>query len=443
MRKELRDGLILRTLSEGVASDHENIAEFYNRVFGESGDEEPQALRHWTNDLISGNHPTTSLDDIWVVVDPADNDKIVSALLLIPQVWRYEDIEIPVGRVELVATDKAYRRKGLVKAQMDALHERSAELGHLMQVITGIPNYYRRFGYGMAVKLGSGAFVPFDSFPPLKEGLEAKYIVRDATLEDAQYLAEWDAQYAENCLLSTVRTAEDWRYEIAGRTHGAVFHLHIGIIINQDSKPVGYVAARTSPEYPVTSCLSYIVDDNASYMDTYDDVMRWYKAVRDNEYPEGGDVKAPTHLGFDSGIPSEIYKVIEYNPFASIRNKFYAWYIRVEDVAAFIQTIAPVLERRLAGSVANRFTGDFKIGFYDFTGVTITFEDGKITDVVGGEMENPEVSFAYLTFLNVLFGHRTRNDLVSLLPETFAGRKAGLLLDVLFPVKQSWIMGFA
>ncbi|MEQ9028786.1 MAG: GNAT family N-acetyltransferase, partial [Aggregatilineales bacterium] len=234
MRKELRDGLILRTLSEGFASDRENLEEFYKRVFGEEGDEEPQALGYWTNDLISGAHPTTTLDDVWVVVDPAEDDKIVSALLLIPQTWRYEDVEIPVGRVELVATDKDYRRKGLVKALMDALHERSAELGHLMQVITGIPHYYRRFGYGMAVNLGSSAFVPFDSLPVIKDDQQPDYLVRSATIDDAEQIAEWDASYAEECLLTTVRSADDWRYEIEGRTYGAVFHLHIGIITTPD-----------------------------------------------------------------------------------------------------------------------------------------------------------------------------------------------------------------
>ncbi|MEQ8672411.1 MAG: GNAT family N-acetyltransferase [Aggregatilineales bacterium] len=442
MRKELRDGLILRTLSEGFASDRENLEEFYKRVFGEEGDEEPQALGYWTNDLISGAHPTTTLDDVWVVVDPAEDDKIVSALLLIPQTWRYEDVEIPVGRVELVATDKDYRRKGLVKALMDALHERSAELGHLMQVITGIPHYYRRFGYGMAVNLGSSAFVPFDSLPVIKDDQQPDYLVRSATIDDAEQIAEWDASYAEECLLTTVRSADDWRYEIEGRTYGAVFHLHIGIITTPDGDPVGYVAARTSPEYPVTSCLSYIVGEKASYLDTYDDVMRWYKTIREETYSEGGDVKPPTHLGFDSGVPPEIIQIIEYNPFASVRSRFYAWYIRVEDIAGFIQKIAPVLERRLAGSVANRFTGDLKIGFYDFTGVTITFEDGKITGVTQGELAQAEVSFAYLTFLNILFGHRTRQDLIPILPESFAGRKAGILLDVLFPLKRSWLLAF-
>ena len=82
--------------------------------------------------------------------------QIVSALCLIPQTWTYDRIVFGVGRPELVATDPRYRRRGLVRAQMDVVHEWSRERGHLVQAITGIPWYYRQFGYEMALALAGG-----------------------------------------------------------------------------------------------------------------------------------------------------------------------------------------------------------------------------------------------------------------------------------------------
>ena len=139
MHKTLPVGLILRSLSEGCRSDYERLPTFYGDMLG--NDEFSSAeLAAWTNDLISGNHPTVTADDVWLVVDPSKDDQVVSATLLIPQVWRYEEVEIPTGRVELVATHPDYRRRGLVRALMQTAHERSASLGHHLQGITGIPS---------------------------------------------------------------------------------------------------------------------------------------------------------------------------------------------------------------------------------------------------------------------------------------------------------------
>nr|AIA18563.1 Acetyltransferase (GNAT) domain protein [uncultured bacterium] len=151
MLKQLPDGLILRSLSENIASDVERLPDFYASInAADDTDDIKEGVRVWTRDLMHG-HATVTLDDIFVVVDPAKDDLLVSATLLIPQTWRYEDVVIPVGRPELVATHPDYRNRRLVRALFDALHERSAALGHNLQVITGIAHFYRQFGYTMSL----------------------------------------------------------------------------------------------------------------------------------------------------------------------------------------------------------------------------------------------------------------------------------------------------
>ena len=63
------------------------------------------------------------------------------------------------GRIEQVGTDPLYRRRGLIRKQMDVIHALSDSKGELVQAITGIPWYYRQFGYEFALDLYCGRVV--------------------------------------------------------------------------------------------------------------------------------------------------------------------------------------------------------------------------------------------------------------------------------------------
>lgn len=442
MKKDLGEGLVLRSLSEGMASDKENIGEFYLRVFTESENRDLGAFREWIDDLMDASHPTTTLEDIWVVVDTNKQDVIVSALLIIPQTWRYEDIEIGVGRVELVATDKDYRRRGLIRKLMDAAHERSAALGHLVQGITGIPHYYRRFGYSMAVDLGARSGVNLSAIADLKEGDTPKFTLRPVTNDDIPDLMAFDNYYAQGCLLSMVRTAEEWYYELNQRTSLQKFN--VLIVVNDEAESIGYLAVQPSDQYPSFYVLSYIIGEKSSYLMTFDDVMRGIKQYIDTYYADKPDLK-PTRIGLDSGHSVFLDKIIRKVSSGVVRDSVYAWYMRVKDVGALLRHLAPVLERRLEGSGANRYTGELKIAFYDLTGVTLTFEAGKLTSAKQVPMHENDAhaAFPYYYFLDVIFGRRSVDEITHIMPEARANRNATILLDALFPKKRSWLMALA
>ena len=168
--KPVGDGLLLRW---GTPEDAEQIADFNVRIHSDNPEEPDTVLGKWTKLLMRGDHPTTKADDFTVVVDPNDGDKIVSTCCLISQTWLYEDVPLGVGRPELVGTDEAYRRRGLVREQFAALHAKSAARSELAQAITGIPYYYRQFGYEMTVVLGGGRAARFNvQDPPKKEEAE-------------------------------------------------------------------------------------------------------------------------------------------------------------------------------------------------------------------------------------------------------------------------------
>ena len=128
-----------------------------------------------TRDLLTRPHPTFHADD-FIIVEKSATGKIVSSLNLIPQTWSYEGIEFGVGRPELVGTLPEFRGKGLVRAQFNEIHKWCIERNMPVQAITGIPYFYRQFGYEMALDLSGRRYGYEPNVPKLKEGEKEKYI---------------------------------------------------------------------------------------------------------------------------------------------------------------------------------------------------------------------------------------------------------------------------
>jgi GNAT superfamily N-acetyltransferase len=131
------------------------------------------------------------LDGIAVVVH---GQRIVSTLTLLNEVVHLGGpgdvaaVPVPAGQVELVATDRDYEGRGLVRALMGWAHARSRDRGHLVQVMIGIPYFYRRFGYAYAMPM------PTWHEPATVPAAPSDVEVRRATLAD---IPAMDALQAE------------------------------------------------------------------------------------------------------------------------------------------------------------------------------------------------------------------------------------------------------
>lgn len=441
MPTQLPNGLILRSLSEGTQQDRDDLPQFYVDVFTDAYGPEDAILGEWIPDFTSQKHPTVTDDDIFYIVDPADNDRIISATLLIPQTWHYAGIEIPVGRPELVGTRREFRNQGLVRTLFERVHERSAELGHLMQVITGIPHYYRQFGYAMAVDLGTGGSLAFGSFTTNDPKPDEKpdFIIRSATLEDIPQMMSWERDFAEQQLLGVRHNQAYWEFEMTQRNPKSHIKRHYMIIENTNGEAVGYLATRHLTLWGTNGLLEYVVGDKSSYLETLPFVLR---AVRDYALQTAEEGKQPPYgLWFDSGLYDRLEPLLRGYFNASFTPNNYAWYIRVADLPAFIRHVQPVLERRLEGSLAHRYTGKLHLGFYGKTGLCLHFEKGKLVELDDSnpDLDKEDALFPYLTFLNVVFGHRTPRELQSVLADVRFSARAEVLLNVLFPKQRSWV----
>ncbi|MBZ0299622.1 MAG: GNAT family N-acetyltransferase [Anaerolineae bacterium] len=433
MQKILPDGLILRSLSEGYSHDRDRLPSFYELVFGQQ--KEWQADGNlWIENMLSGDHPTVTDADCFVVVDPACDDRIVSATILIPQTWRYETVDLPAGRPEVVATHPDYRNRGLIRAVMDAVHERSAALGHNIQGITGIPHFYRKFGYVMAVDLGRHATVPLTSVP---SGEPEQYTLRPVTEADFPLLDAWDRYVAPQFSLSVRRDRPALWKQVLFRPQQT-----LQVIEDTDGTGVGYVALHRMGESPLLVCLAYIVGNQASYLQTYDDVLRGIRAYAQVQYHD----RMPIHIAFDSGQPEALTMLLDRTNAARVNRRHYAWYLRAASPARLMMDIKPVLQQRLLHSGAHRYTGELLINFFDLTGLRVEFDHGCIVQAEDlqlrtlAERDRCHAGVPWGTFLSIVFGYRTLDELQHVLPECFASAKAEVLLHTLFPVKPSRLL---
>jgi len=422
--------LIFRTLTDAPADHIEKLTTFYVETFKDAGDTEADTLGDWTMDLIERN-PSTTTDDFLYVYDEA-HDKIASALLLIPQTWMYGDVEIGVGRVEIVATDPDYRRRGLVGELMNRVHERSEQLGHLMQSITGIPYFYRQFGYAMTMDLGSSHYVSFSEIPPLKDDESPRFTLQLATEADIPALIQIDDAQSYHFLMRTKRTQADWEMEFK-HTKGVPYEVKIALIVNTDNQTCGYVVLGTFLSMRNTSLYTraFYLDAETSYIDIFNDVFR--------ALPEF----AKEHMGFENvnrvslpyGIHPTLSLMLDRSIPRATRNP-YKWYIRVGDVAKFILAIKHILEERIEHSGVHGYTGELKIGFYERHHLEINFENGKITNaehVLSEKNQLTHANFPFNKFLDLLFAQESVMDLYNSLPDLWIGRNGAALLDVMFP----------
>jgi hypothetical protein len=145
-------------------------------------------------------------------------------------------------------------------------------------------------------------------------------------------------------------------------------------------------------------------------------------------------------FGFKLGTEHPVYEVAHdrlprsHSPFA--------WYIRVADLPAFIRRIGPVLEERLAASPLVGHTGELKINFYR-DGLRLVFERGRLS---AAEQWKPKpedqgaASFPDLSFLKLLFGYSSLEDLRAAFPDCFTQTdEARVLLKYLFPKRTSLV----
>jgi hypothetical protein len=433
--KPLGGSLLLR---EVFKEDIEKISDFFVRVFAEDEGIKPDLrIKHWTQDLIR-------LDDdpqrkrFGFLVEKEDTAEIVSALLAIPQIWTYDGIRIPVGRPEPVATDKGYRNRGLVRALFQEFHETSAEYGDLMQAISGIPWFYRQFGYEMAVELAGSRSGFITQVEAAEKEKLAGISVRQAQPEDIPFLAELYGTSASRYLIHCPLDENWWEKELVHKHLDNLEKTGIFLLMSPAGEPVGFfIVSRELSDKGVF--IRYVeVKPGENWREYLPYVITESWKFGEKITKETGGEFNRFILGLGSQHPA-YQAAAEYIPMA---RRPYNWYIRVPDLAKFITHISAALERNLARSPFSGFTGTIDFSFYR-NGLTLTFQEGrfiKAENTDASVWHKADVCFPDLTFLQLMLGYRSGSELLSMFVDCRISEKFLPVMDALFPKKQSLIL---
>ncbi|MFI6102476.1 GNAT family N-acetyltransferase [Lentzea sp. NPDC051213] len=254
----------------------------------------------------------------WVAV-AEDGDRIVSTVTLMDETVTLAGLDIPAGQVEQVATDVEYEGRGLVRQLMGWAHDRSSSRGHLVQVMIGIPYFYRQFGYTYSM--------PVKQTRPLVSKPEpvAGHTIRPATEADIPVLDQLQNQAQQHADLRMGHTTQCWRW-LVNRTGSTTW------IVERDGVPVATGRSTPPEEGDVTLGEIAGVDDDAVKALVH--LVNPDAAVE--RYPVLEEYLAPRFLGMEQ------------------------YQVRIPDVPKLFEHLRPVFTKRLQGQEP----ADVLLGFY-------------------------------------------------------------------------------
>jgi hypothetical protein len=322
----------------------------------------------------------------------------------------------------------------LVRVIFEALHALSAAQGHLAQGVTGIPWFYRQFGYEYALPLMGMRTLNLTEIPGLKENETEPFQVRPAAEADIPALLPLYQRQCAGKLVTTHIDEARWRYDLIGHSPNSLAGVRVFCVLDQTETIVGYFSTGVLPWQGRLTVWEVIAAEGVSLRAVLPSVTRALKTQVET-LTTSEDGHSITGLRFALGEEHPFYEAFDakLGPF----QKPYAWYVRVADVPGFIHHIAPVLERRLADSVMTGYSGELKISFYQ-GGLRLEFERGRLSEAADWQAPHSDQSwdgagFPPLVFLQLLFGYRSLAELRYAFPDCWADEEPALLLNALFP----------
>lgn len=434
--RDLPSGLRARW---ATVDEADKVAELNGHVFRQEEQDEMSPWAHaQTLDMMSGAHPLISPGDFAVVEDLATG-RFVAGTCLLRQTWRFGDVSFPAGRPELVATREEFRNRGLVRTLFGLIHGRSDGRGDLAQGITGIPYFYRQFGYEFAADLEGGRIVYPAAVPTRVEDGPEPYVLDPATVEDLPFIQELYESQRGDWLLSAELTLDFLTYihAVAERDRAPSWRLHI--LRDAGGARRGYIrtnAKRWDHKLVVWDCA---VTPGTSMGAVAPALLRALVA-----HGEATPLSRPTAGPFKSillmlGREHPLFDALGDAVALRLADP-YAWYIRVPDLAKFLRHVSGVLERRIAESPFTGYSGAIHLNFYR-DGLRLIFDAGKLAAIEPWRQPawgaRAEASFPPLVFYQLLFGFRSLTELQDAITDVRVQPEAAPLLKQLFPKRLS------
>ena len=430
----LDEGLVMRG---ATPDDVDRLAE-YNAEMHAEPDEYPGPafwIAEWTRDLLTKPHPTMSLDDV-IIVEDSKAGQIVSSCVYFQQTWSYCGIPVPFGRPEIVSTHPDYRNRGLIRRQFELMHRWGDERGHLVQGITGIPYYYRQFGYEMALEIPVGRTAALSQLPAWKEGDERSVLLRKAERSDVSLIHQLYQSSKQRSLFTPDASEAEIEYQLFDRNGRSALSYSPWIIEDGQKQAVGFMVLKAI--FPLQFATVYALNftDASMHRALGQPFLKSLRELLENLHK--GDEKPVTRVTF------QLFEAHPSLPFLgsgfAAAGRPYAWYVRTPDLPELLRQVAPKLEERLAGTQFEGLTDNKILSFYR-SGLGLEFEQGKLVTVAKvnfPERRDSAARLPDLTFLQLVFGRMSMGELADAMPDARArSQEDELLIDTLFPKMSS------
>lgn len=287
----------------------------------------------------------------WTVA--RDGDRVVSTMASFPLTFRYGDVGLAASHYEFVATARSHEGRGLVRRQFDYHHDFSAQHGELIQMIVGIPYFYRRLGYEYALPVRPLRILANDVPVTSPDGWRA----READREDLDLVMG-----LQSTVLATVPTSFSLSRDLWGFILDSP--VYTTFVALQGDQPKGMGRVYLADGTPI------LTDVVAAEADTLAVLVARSRQLA----PEAATfllsrVAVDTHL-----------TAWDHDDYT------YSYYVRIPDPVALLNAIRPTLEARLAMSEFENQEGAGLISLYT-SSITFSYEDGTLSPFVA---EGPE-----------------------------------------------------
>jgi hypothetical protein len=317
--------------------------------------------------------------------------------------------------------------------------------------------YYRQFGYEYALEFGENVQVWLNAIPELKKDEQEFINYRRATLDDVDTILEIDLAQLENSHI-TIPLAKEWLisqindYDDSKNNENQPVLRHVLMFEDASDNTVGYAVIPTLDDglsfraYVGVYSMGFIrgIDTKTALSSAMRQIVQFAKTTVDEEkftrYKSLAFYLSQWHPVVEAIHP-------EMRSFINIAFEGSHYYVRVPDLTKFVQHILPALNRRLEqSSTHHNYTGVVKISNYTprYPGFELKIENGIIVGVTEFTKSEQfrDKTIAYFppySFLQVLFGMRSIQELKHIVPDVVMEHDSKLLLDVIFPKRKSII----
>jgi len=354
----------------------------------------------------------------WLVA--ADGPRIVAVLALWEERVRVGETWLQAGQIDFVATASGYGRRGLMRGLIDEAHVRCAARGDALQIMLGIPYFYRQFGYSYTVPIPVTHEVP----PDAKLEPPTDVLVRRATGDDLPALQALQEEAQRGADVAMPHSSHMWRWLMKAAT----VELRIA---EEGGMPAGMSRLKRAPGAPDELVVAEVAAPTV-------EVAR--ALLADARSLVGGS--AISVVDRPAGALAHVLAEVGRHSYGGGADEYL---IRVADPVVLLDALRPTLSARLNASAFGRGSGELLVSFYRRSAV-LRYEGGAVTHVAAAPGEQAPVSEGGAgvppdLVADLVFGPHGALELEATHADLNLGRQRALM-ETLFPPLRADILVF-